>query len=251
MKLYHYTNMESLAGILREGADPGREVCLWCTDSRYMNDYTELKMGEKFLDDHLWSRGLPDWLEQLREPCRSFKTRDYYIASLSAQRDFLPMWGMYGRDGSGVAIEFESESLGLPQKELLIQCVYNNTPLLEEIERLLALAVADGEAEGMKEKVASFVVRCLCGVKHKAYRYEDEYRLVATTHDTPKTRFSPEGGYIPYFERFLPKKSISRIIIGPNQNKAEAQRRLERYLRFRGFGEIGVSTSDVPYKYLP
>ncbi len=103
-KLYHYTTVENLVKILRQGKGNNFEINLRATHYKYLNDIQEIELGAKILDRKI--------LPLLHRSSQNDMIIDYlksslqFITSFSVKGDYLPMWHMYGNSGDGVALEF-------------------------------------------------------------------------------------------------------------------------------------------------
>ncbi|PYQ26981.1 MAG: hypothetical protein DMF56_21765 [Acidobacteria bacterium] len=107
--VYHYTSLAAALKIIETGK-------LWGSNLRYSNDPSEAEYGKHLLDDvlnqdrHLSLQGLRKGIAEL----------DTYAVSLSADGDLLPQWRAYCRNGRGVAVGVEFDTLR--QRQSMILC---------------------------------------------------------------------------------------------------------------------------------
>jgi len=122
-RLYHYTNLAGLKGILTPNKDKAGENIIWASNFNYLNDWTEPSyqktlIKEIFKSDScnpLLHRGnVPtdyEFLEKFKNhPIWDYPTSNRYIACFCGARDTLSQWRGYGGTGSGYCISFEAEA---------------------------------------------------------------------------------------------------------------------------------------------
>lgn len=105
--IYQYTNIDALFNgiILKEPKNEGAEICLWASNYLYMNDPSEIATGQEYVNKILKEYLVED--DDNNEIQDKMDDVDYYITSFSMTSDSLPMWGMYGKNGSGIALGFD------------------------------------------------------------------------------------------------------------------------------------------------
>lgn len=120
--LYHYTSVDALFGgiIVKNNPEPGKEICLWATNCHYMNDPEELSIGIQ-----LANKVLDFSFDESNENAKWLKDKTY-ITSFSSAVDCLPMWGMYGQKGHGLALGFDTDIIKASFSDLLLKCIYVN-----------------------------------------------------------------------------------------------------------------------------
>lgn len=164
MKLYHYTQLDTLNKMLCDfEAENNPNLCFWATYYKNMNDPSEYDFGGYAL-----LRNLSNIENELRIPphqsfgffffCNPhiidsiikatnenpfsctiseypFVIQEYsYLISFSENKDSIPMWGMYGGNGYGISLGFNKEKLTCKAKTIqdwpagseLIRCLYCN-----------------------------------------------------------------------------------------------------------------------------
>ena len=111
LRLYHYTDLAGLRGILRDRS-------LWCTQIYSLNDPSEIEYGlavVKRVIDNIISTGSTEtaFLEKLKR----FISMSYgplldpYTISFSENDDLLSQWRAYANEGRGYSIGFEFSDL--------------------------------------------------------------------------------------------------------------------------------------------
>lgn len=246
--IYHYTNMDALAGIL------GREhIILWATNASFLNDPSELSQGISLINRIGFSElKLEDF-------------KDYYITSFSKKEDSLVMWSHYGSHGSGCCIGFDYDSI-CKTYGTVCKCVYGNEEAekclkntLNHIDHSVTFAFdmpqPTPEEQAMTRKTSreSFLRAICLMAKNEAYRYEDETRgFICVPSDCYKhVNFRTVNNYIsPYIQIYLPKSAVKRIVIGPTLHTDVTLCSIKRMLEIREYNidEIEIVHSKVPYR---
>lgn len=274
--LYHYTSVDALLGgiIVKDKPRPGKEICLWATNCRYMNDPEELNTGIQFANkvlDSFFDESMQDDCKQKEEEER-LKDKTY-ITSFSSAVDCLPMWGMYGQNGRGLALGFDAAVLKTSFN--LLKCVYateeNEKWLKEEFSKWVEAPgdwrkQMDGKNifskifESLGYLLGTYVLLWALG-KHSAYVYEKEMRSMLILEERNQgTKDSSVAKkeiikyrlknnlIVPYVELYLPKSALKEIWIGPTNDMERATKSLRIYLDHMGFNEVEIKQSKVPYR---
>ncbi len=248
---YHYTTLDALCnGIIVTNPIEGQEFCLRATRCDFMNDPNEVKYGVKFLCKHFEQLAIrknpnispeTDFSDYEKEMYKQWKIR--YILSLSANGDSLPMWNAYANQATGVAIELNR--FGSPNdKDLVLRCFYDDA----ELKKIL---ISDNKSN---DERLSYIQRIITMhaplmLKHPAYKYEEEIRLIGLFNDKPtKVRYK-NGVSIPYKEIFFKKEQILSITIGPAADSIKVKKLLETFLKEKGL-KITIKKSNIPYRNL-
>lgn len=250
--LYHYTSIDALfGGIIVKDTQPNKEICLWATNCLYMNDPEELNSGVQLAHEVL---EIP-----AKESIQSLKERvkdDAYIVSFSAAIDCLPMWGMYGKNGHGLALGFDTTALQTIYP--LYKSVYTNEANKEWIKNEILNIPTDWWKQVNIENILSntlesadsmfllYLTLWLSG-KNPAYEYEKETRWIFIKRDNIKYRLK-NNLIVPYVELYLPKSALKEIWIGPTNDMERATRSLRAYLDHMGFNDVEIKQSKVPYR---
>ncbi len=272
--VYHYTSLSSLVQILQVRQ-------LWASDARYLNDAQEVQFGISIAKNVVEGQNFPEreeWLRILNENDGSLNGAialdvEPYVVSFTCDGDNLEMWRGYG--GEGCAIEFDASVL----RELcsvtreIAESGYRLTPV--ESECMVAhnsLFLSDfrrvvyGESAGKQlfermfeslEVVPSYqlldsIISNAAFVKHKAFRSEDEVRLLVRAPGCMNSKVmvrEARGHLIPYRTLFFPPMAVKSIIVGPSRYAYRTKRAMERFL-YSGRGEwsdVTVNISSIPY----
>ncbi len=254
--LYHYTSIDALFGgiIVKDNPKPNREICLWATNCLYMNDPKELDTGIQFAHEIL-DIPINDSVQSAKELAKD-KT---FIISFSSAVDCLPMWRMYGKNGHGLALGFDTATL--KKTIYLTKCIYthdsNKKKLKEEIakwkdqpESCRKQSIIDNILSEILENstniLGTYILFWLLG-KNPAYEYEQEVRWLFPAEETIKYRLR-ENLIIPYVEQYLPKSALKEIWLGPTNNMERAFHSLRNYLDHMGFNHVEIKQSNVPYR---
>lgn len=251
--LYHYTSVDALFGgiIVKNKPEPGKEICLWATNCLYMNDPEELNSGIQLAHEVL---DIPakESIQSLQERVKD----DVYIVSFSAAIDCLPMWGMYGKNGHGLALGFDTTALQTIYS--LYKSVYTNEANKELIKNEILRIPTDWWKQVKIENILSntlesadsmfllYLTLWLSG-KNPAYEYEKETRWIFIKRDNIKYRLS-DNLIIPYIEQYIPKSALKEIWIGPTNDMERATRSLRTYLDHMGFNDVEIKQSKVPFR---
>lgn len=270
--LYHYTSIEALFGgiIVKDRPNPNKEICLWASNCRYMNDPKEFSTGIRLAHEMLdipSNESIQVASEQIKEYI--------YIISFSSAVDCLPMWGMYGQNGQGLALGFDTTVI--KTNFILSKCVYatdeNKKWLKEEISKLKHVPndwwkqlevenILSNFFESFGNLLGVYILLWSLG-KHPAYEYEKEeraiFQIMKDVHNQDTQDFSEPNKktikyrlrgnlIVPYIELYLPKSALKEIWIGPNNDMKRAVQSLRTYLDYMGFNEVEIKQSKVPYR---
>lgn len=107
-KLYHYTSLQGLMGIVKSNS-------LWLSEARFLNDSLEIEHGLDIIKANISqvSHDFPtkfskDVLNNVNNKL-SNRQYSYYIASFSEETDSLNQWRPYSNNGDGVCIVFNRD----------------------------------------------------------------------------------------------------------------------------------------------
>lgn len=251
--LYHYTSIDALFGgiIVKDNPQPNKEICLWATNCLYMNDPEELNSGVQLAHEVL---KIPS-----KESIQSLKERvkdDVYIVSFSSAIECLPMWNMYGKNGHGLALGFDTTELSKIYN--LYKCIYATEANKEWIKNEILKIPTDWWKQVKIENILSntlenadsmfllYLTLWLSG-KNPAYEYEKETRCIFINRNNIKYRLR-DNLIVPYIEQYIPKSALKEIWIGPTNDMERATRSLRTYLDHMGFNDVEIKQSKVPYR---
>ncbi|MCQ2111728.1 MAG: DUF2971 domain-containing protein [Bacteroidaceae bacterium] len=280
--LYHYTTIENWHNILGTLSEENKLI-FYASDVFSLNDPKEVFIGYDLITqlikqveqeiDSDRNVGIGELLEQndgqtklieiFKEAIPGINIRSFVI-SFSNIRDFMPMWSMYGKNGNGIVIKYnksELQNLGILEKVVYVHESGNgitlNTADLDMLKcyfkKAYLLICKEYVNWDELHKLQFFAMLCayVCPmVKHDAYKYEDEERilLVNAADKNIKFRVSSSGNIIPYKECPLPVSAITEIIIGPCCDFDVVERVLRMELANYGIKNIKITQSTVPYR---
>lgn len=254
--LYHYTSIDALFGgiIVKDNLQPNNKICLWATNCLYMNDPEELNTGIQ-LAHELLDIPLDESIQEIKEKIKN----NLYLISFSSAVDCLPMWGMYGKNGHGLALGFDTEILETNLS--LSKCLYatdaNKEKLKMEISKLknepnnwLKRSELENILSTIIESTSSlseiYILLWILG-KNPAYEYEKEIRWLFPARKSIKYRLR-DNLIVPYVEQYIPKSALKEIWIGPTNDMDRSVRSLRMYLDHMGFNDVEIKQSKVPYR---
>lgn len=283
-KLYHYTTVKSLFGII-ESND------IYVSHVRYLNDISEVTHGQELaaealrkLATKLRFGGFSKILERAARVILENGVQDYFVASFSRAGDDLTQWRSYGKE-SGVCIEFD---LSAPHSFVhfwsprLARAVYRSGDKLRLIlfwvQRYLAEYRADlNRSRSMPERAHEAYAKSLSKkleyefsrFKHDCFSSEQEIRLIIVGEERihrPR-RYRTSGSFIvPYYHASdttrredgticldgtvieCPKIPVASVMIGPMQNQSLCAQSVQDFLAARGYNPNVVRTSRLPYQ---
>jgi hypothetical protein len=285
-KVYHYTDLGGLEGILQHGS-------IRLTDIFCLNDPKELRHGMDYATSALQEeisratnpvlptfayRFTKDLSEGMEDVGR------FFVTAFSPRGDHLDKWRAYADNGNGFAMGFRT---GIMEKGGFLQKTGHRDPFhnytfsiqyddeaLQERHRKLAELVArhlphDAEGEAMKPYVLEYALQCLTVSllhKHSSYLDESEYRFMQTwavrdyktLSNVIRCRRRANGRYTPFVEhdwKTPAANALTDIIIGPTicARPGEFERArtyVEILLRDSGYdvSKVKITRSEIPYR---
>lgn len=263
--IYHYTNIEALYnGVIVHTPEINKEICLRASNCEYMNDPKEIIAGRSFIDRLL---KLKLTKEEICDIDNSIKNI-YYLISFTSQNDFLPMWSMYGKQGTGITLGFDRQILMQTYNKRFFKCIYTDNYTFAAYKKKLENKIVV-ENPDSKEEVPQMFVELLTGIiidvtslviassyllslaKDPAYKYEKEIRFIELCDDKTKIKYRHSNNYIiPYIDIFFPKSALREICIGPMLDAKRVKKSLTDFLLINGFNEedVKIRKSKVPYR---
>ncbi|SOC13456.1 hypothetical protein SAMN05880501_107193 [Ureibacillus xyleni] len=280
-KIYHYTSLEGLMGILSS-----EEV--WMTNSDFLNDMSELtyfktltkEAKERFETEILFkykqeeinkNNMLTLFIElfdkaiqnRFDKPTENFEV---YVMSLSENDDSLTLWGNYAK-GKGYNICFNTQTLISEVDKIgLGYVVYGNVVYERETQlRTLSHSLVrtfdliinkDVEIGELKKELLSYfnslIISYSIFFKHASFAPEEEFRMALTTSENVDVQFRSNGEVIiPYIKLEFDKSDINGIVIGPKNNSDIAENGVKTYLQKLNYSlnETWVKKSEIPLRY--
>lgn len=302
---YHYTSLDTLLKML-DGVQ-NEEFMIHASDIFAMNDPTEFRYGykkmleylpeiEKELNIHEDRYKLSSYWDSNRQsPFDSDRWYDFHIhlmktfiqypfvIAFSCHKDFLPLWRMYGTNGQGVALGFDTRSyviqaiagkktrcsisthidFGFPRSIDVVYGAVSDDSTAAQIakseylhywESVQHLTNEDEFGERKAHALTRMMMLGASLIKHKAYEYEAESRIIKIPTDTQnnaqniKFKKGLKDNQIPYIEIGMPIKDLKEIVIGPCADFELVQQVLTIKMKQKGIKNVKISKSDVPYR---
>lgn len=291
--LYYYCDIKTFMSIIESNT-------IWLTDIKFMNDTMEGKwFFKKFREictkdkrfDHSRKAYNPKYITPLIDPIMTERldffeeshmqhTSDIHIICFSEHNDSLSLWRGYADDGKGIAIGFDTKSLGayifndieefapyLNQHWLILSKVkYDEQEYLSSIEKHIDFILNPISRYLVSVNSPSIELHSiLC--KNIKFSEENEWRLIAKQPDffdendrkefgdkierRKKFRLTNYGisSYLEYRPDSLTKLPIQEIVIG--SKCITPKETIEYYLNHHGFnmlGSINVYSSELTYR---
>lgn len=270
--LYHYTTLDGLLGIIRDGE-------LWATQIQYLNDTSEFEAGPRTavnqMIEEFGREGESSNAIEKYSPLVALSGRRVYVASFSATEngDDLSQWRAYGGPHSGFSLGFSPNYLKLICEHLvnlegsalwagkeikpLIQCSYytkDDDNDLAEIRRNIGYFAEYLKIDPLPTEFK--FAQYSAGLKDKSFRAEEEWRItLIRKNDTTSDliRFRRSGSLIVPYVR-IPLRwdgqhiEINRMVVGPTPHKEKAKEAAEMLLRSCGVTFKEIVESKVPYR---
>lgn len=270
--IYQYTNIEALFNgiIVKEPKKEGEEICLWASNYLYMNDTSEIVAGQEYVNKILREYFVEDE-ENDKKAQDKENDMDYCITSFSMTSDSLPMWGMYGKNGAGIALGFDRAIIE-KSSPTLYRCSYLDGKLKDKVSEfcekvkgekisqktldlafilaLIALLLNEDKKQN-KEMIDLFIPFLLFMIyaKDPAYKYEDEVRLLIHSEQDSEIKYRVQNNLIiPYIENYFPKEALNTVWVGPTNDMKRTVKSIDRYLKSKGFNDVKIIESKVPYR---
>ena len=268
--LYHYTTMGTLQSILNNVKEKGTLI-LRGTHVEYLNDETEYVLACRLLTDMLKEyantmdtadrKGIfKNMNAKMFDKIGSLLTGKPYVTSLSENHDNLPMWNTYGDNGRGVTIGIKKESI-VNFDASLVRCSYYEesfklymNPFIKKLYKGLSFT---GNRYSYEDP--DFYLGILYTlIKHFAYEYENEWRIVKCASNGDVKYQERNGLLKPYIEHTFEKDALKEIIIGPCADKELAKKLIECILEKVGYdisdenkeNFIKIRKSEVPFRQI-
>ena len=249
--VYYYTDLNALLnGIIVEHPKDGKEICLWATKWSHLNDTTENISGLNIIKDAVPNDVFENF-EKLIDNNHSI--------SFSLQKDFLPMWYMYGHYGSGVMLEFDADKLFHKYNYRFLRCLYKDKELYNEIAPIFFNIKYIEEWSSLSEIERTFIMAMHSSlffsiVKNDYYQYENEVRIVGIGNslcfDNNQTEFyrACNGTAIPYVKEYFNKSILKSVCLGPSSaNRDLSEKTIKAFLCSHDIN-ANVWSSNIPFR---
>lgn len=219
-QLCHYTSVEAFEKMLRKmSSDNSRELTFWASNIHYMNDpnemsflYDELIEALPEIESLLDIKEMPfsmfcslgknqgtvsiDLFKDIKDNVFKKIFKSAFAISFTKKKDYLPMWSLYGNNGSGLCLEFdyealkkhfsESESLSFATRFEELHYYIKEVSIWAKIAAFYKLyhdklSLNDDNKDPLRQ-CRDFIARVLLEMapilKHQSYAYEKEVRLL-------------------------------------------------------------------------
>ncbi|TDE07339.1 DUF2971 domain-containing protein [Flavobacterium sandaracinum] len=273
-KLYHYTNLNGLKGILENSE-------IWLSNMYFLNDKNEFELGLRFVVEQLEAykggfsvlKPTKYFIEALEKAIDFIKEKDSpYILSMTTNNDLLSQWRGYTNNGVGVNIGFSNRFFE-ENKLKVYKCIYEVEKQKEIINHILTqsifmfIRVADSqgifkdseEIELSKyDKAVSaagqyFIDRTMffCSlIKDKSFVEEDEWRLLLFDEKS-EINFLNKGNYFRPYQKIKIDNlndSINEVMMGPNSEKELCHLSLKMLFNKYKIEIKKLNQSKIPYR---
>jgi len=283
-KFYHYTTIDGFKGIIESNG-------LWLSEAKYLNDKEEIINGKNkaievinfLMKTKKKYKIFSDILNGAIEKLNSLDFSNNYICSFSLKFDDLDQWRAYGKNGSGICIEFTRDKEKYTLFEIFnfmqfAKVIYNDKEKYIILHRIIFIYfyyycfdLKKGNYID-KEDYINFLVSSLSHnfilFKNQAFQSEKEIRLIYTgdpIKSFTKKSFRISNNIIVPFINLADSKitdgqtnkllaqeqklPITKICIGPISNQeAIIEASIKEFLEFYGYSKDIVIRSTIPYR---
>jgi hypothetical protein len=265
-RLYHYTDLAGLSGILSSND-------LWLTHLRFSNDDEEMTHGQNIVAQTLKAQkktllpGQGMYLEALEKILQQPVADGVYVCCFCAKDNLLSQWRGYTANGAGVSIELDHREFEFltgpdcPHGLLrLWKVFYDEQQQREIIMKAIEFAwqnQAHLPVEKRAQNAADAIQFFIPTFKNGDFKEEDEWRLIFTPRSAAavELRFrAARNMLVPYYTlqslgwqptRRLP---IRGLCIGPSTHKLLNVESARLLLKQRSYGNVPVSFSKTPFR---
>jgi len=247
---YHYTDIVGFRGIIEEG--------MWLSCAAYTNDSSEISEGKGIFIETLREIGRSVdvryhlfFEELIAEIQAKIDPEHYFVGSFSKHGDSLSQWRSYARDGGGICMAFEFDTV-TPAYELL----YPENAKSQEVKNFClelweeCRSAIDGgiEPSALYDHMVEQATMVALLIKNRVFISEEEIRLISQTQSAEDVHFRTHGSYLkPYVIKDI-KSHLRAVHIGPTVNEHRVQKSITYFLKHYGLERVDVHTFDVPYQ---
>jgi hypothetical protein len=265
-RLYHYTDLAGLNGILSTND-------LWMTHLRFSNDDEEMTHGQNIVAQTLKAQKetsepeqLP-YLECLERILGEPVSDGVYICCLCAKDNLLSQWRGYAANGAGVSIEFNHKEFDLltgPDCSLGLLRLWKVFYKEDQQRNIIAKAIefawkcqTNLPIEKRAQNAADAIQFFIPTFKNHDFAEENEWRLIFTPRPNAGVplQFRPAHNMlVPYYSlqklgwnptRKLP---ITGLCVGPSTHKALNVQSAQLLLKQSGYANVPVTVSKTPFR---
>jgi Protein of unknown function (DUF2971) len=256
--IYHYTDVNGLIGLIKDG-------CIWATHVSRLNDSSENKHGFNLVTKFVLSN-LPESSKPLIEKALAeLHSVDTYVACYSTKDDLLSQWRNYTGSSVGYSLGFATEQMATTDYKmpLLEQVIYKDsiaksvlTRLLDKVDEFVNNnSFGEVEVGYLLGIVQATLNNIACIIKHHKFEEENEYRQFYQPGNTclelePDFR-AGQFGLTPYVKiHFLEKERLplKSVTVGPCQDIEIESNVLKILLSKHGYDHVEVLKSEIPLR---
>ncbi len=273
--IYHYTTCESLFGMLQGYSEENPNFTMWATHYAFMNDSSEYEFGKRVCKEAMQIyenrngiTGEKSFFTYLpSEATKMWIDNEPYIISFTEDDSSVAMWSMYADGGKGVAIILEREPQILrsfedrtPYYKTPSKCYYyeKSKDLIDDdhiplLHRVFEMQRNEPDCQTTLHPIEVYL-RTPPIIKHKAFEYEKEYRMVLINQELKydikhRTR---NGIIVPYIEEKIPSSRVKGIIVGARADFEQVKLSLQMFFKSKG-GDLTrlcneIYQSDIPFR---
>ncbi|WP_298303131.1 DUF2971 domain-containing protein [Flavobacterium sp.] len=273
-KLYHYTNLNGLIGIIENSE-------IWLSNMYFLNDKNEFELGLRFVIEQLEAykggfsvlKPTKYFIEALEKAIDFIKEKDSpYILSMTTNNDLLSQWRGYTNNGVGVNIGF-SNNFFEENKLKVYKCIYEVEKQKEIVNHILTqsifmfIGIADSQGifkDSEKIELSKydnavsiagkyFIDRTIffCSlIKDKSFVEEDEWRLLLFD-DKSEINFLNKGNYFKPYKKIKIDNlndTINEVMMGPNSEKELCYLSLKMLFNKYNIELEKLQQSEIPYR---
>jgi len=267
-KIYHYTDLNGLKGIVENKS-------FWATSMQFLNDSEEIIHGMESIKNALPKlRGdIPDYiLDSLISGMKKYDKRlssNVFNISFCQKPELLSQWRGYA-NAQGVCLEFDRkellDSLNFDERDhVAAEVIYSSkenpgipvTQIKELFRKIQSLDSEDYNNYLDDASSGKFLSTLIPFMKNDSFSEEKEFRIViyswARVHGL-EFRIN-KNGLIPYIEVSGRKDDdnrskipIKKVTIGPGPNADFMAQGVRRFLDYHLYGDTEVEQSQTPYR---
>lgn len=228
-RLYHYTSVSGLRGIVDSGN-------IRATHLGFLNDLSE---GRAAAADEAWRARLAE----------ADRHAPLFIASFCRHQEphqlrngLLSQWRGYAGEGGGYCVVFDEDAL-----EGLVEAERRISPGLTILKK--DILYAGTEDASLPQRLDFLDLAAF--VKSEVFREENETRItLAVSPGGPRPVHFREASemLIPYVEIFSGRRQlpIAEVIVGPGPLQRRCAAGVVQFLRTHGLGDVAVRLSEIP-----
>lgn len=274
--IYHYTSSHIIPKILRT---PNDAICLRFTDYRFLNDKSE---GEEIMIQfrtvlqkllHLGEITTDFYEEAMKQKDTvTSETNKFYVMCFSQEKDSLPMWNYYLKDGKyqGYSLGFDFHFQDFFGKKAIFErkVIYDDRAKQTLIGHLILEAATNDQLTLSTAERCRLLLKAVSGLalvmKKSCFSHEHEVRLIldidlarqqsgdARTFTCSEVRHVDTNGvFVPYCNVTWNNKSVLKEICYAPTMPEQTVLGLRSLLDTMGYDsqKIRITPSEIPIRY--